>query len=113
MLTSLNLRMCNLSDAGLAFLAMASPSLQTLNLGWCQQLTDVGIASLSIGVPKLKRLDLTYCHKITDRSLTTLSSFLELERLSLVSFALLYCISLRWLAFLRNYLHAICNLGGL
>jgi F-box and leucine-rich repeat protein 1 (S-phase kinase-associated protein 2) len=39
--------------------------LQSLNLGWCEQVSDVGVMSLAYGCPDLRTLDLSGCVLIT------------------------------------------------
>jgi len=39
--------------------------LQSLNLGWCEQVSDVGVMSLAYGCPDLRTLDLCGCVLIT------------------------------------------------
>lgn len=39
--------------------------LQSLNLGWCENVGDVGVMSLAYGCPDLRTLDLCGCVCIT------------------------------------------------
>ena len=39
--------------------------LQTLNLGWCENVGDLGVTSLAYGCPDLRALDLCGCVLIT------------------------------------------------
>lgn len=39
--------------------------LQSLNLGWCEDITDKGVTSLASGCPDLRALDLCGCVLIT------------------------------------------------
>ncbi len=39
--------------------------LQSLNLGWCEDVTDKGVTSLASGCPDLRALDLCGCVLIT------------------------------------------------
>ena len=39
--------------------------LQSLNLGWCENVSDVGVMSLAYGCPDLRTLDLCGCVLIT------------------------------------------------
>lgn len=44
--------------------------LQSLNLGWCDNVSDVGVMSLAYGCPDLRTLDLCGCVRITGISYT-------------------------------------------
>jgi F-box and leucine-rich repeat protein 1 (S-phase kinase-associated protein 2) len=39
--------------------------LQSLNLGWCENVSDVGVMSLAYGCPDIRTLDLCGCVCIT------------------------------------------------
>ena len=39
--------------------------LQSLNLGWCENVGDVGVISLAAGCPDLRTVDLCGCVRIT------------------------------------------------
>lgn len=39
--------------------------MQTLNLGWCENVSDVGVMSLANGCPDLRIVDLCGCVLIT------------------------------------------------
>lgn len=39
--------------------------MQSLNLGWCDNVSDVGVMSLAYGCPDLRTLDLCGCVLIT------------------------------------------------
>lgn len=41
--------------------------LQSLNLGWCEDVGDVGVMSLAHGCPDLRTLDLCGCICITGK----------------------------------------------
>lgn len=49
--------------------------LQSLNLGWCEQVSDVGVMSLAYGCPDLRTLDLCGCVLITGISFKTAALF--------------------------------------
>lgn len=42
--------------------------LQSVNLGWCENVSDVGVMSLAYGCPDLRTLDLCGCVLITGTS---------------------------------------------
>ena len=46
--------------------------LQSVNLGWCENVSDVGVMSLAYGCPDLRSLDLCGCVLITGTSLDEL-----------------------------------------
>ncbi|GLT74867.1 hypothetical protein SLA2020_466330 [Shorea laevis] len=48
--------------------------LQSLNLGWCDNVGDVGVMSLAYGCPDLRSLDLCGCVRITDDSVIALAT---------------------------------------
>ncbi|KAJ6954199.1 F-box protein SKP2A-like isoform X2 [Populus alba x Populus x berolinensis] len=48
--------------------------LQSLNLGWCENVGDVGVMSLAYGCPDLRTLDLCGCVCITDDSVIALAN---------------------------------------
>ena len=39
--------------------------LQSLNLGWCDNVSDAGVMSLAVGCPDLRTVDLCGCVLIT------------------------------------------------
>lgn len=61
--------------------------LQTLNLGWCENVSDVGVMSLANGCPDLRSVDLCGCVLITGISYLWVTKwrFLHCQRLSFVS----------------------------
>ena len=96
-LSNLKFNECReVTDAGLGFLAINCPNLQTLDLrayekitdqglakltlakltslilDYCKEITDKGLAFLAINSPKLQFLELAYCEKITDQGLAQL-----------------------------------------
>lgn len=50
--------------------------LQSVNLGWCENVTDVGVMSLAHGCPDLRTLDLCGCVLITGTSLNSINKFI-------------------------------------
>ncbi|XP_044511348.1 F-box protein SKP2B-like [Mangifera indica] len=61
--------------------------LQSLNLGWCENVGDIGVMSLAYGCPDLRSLDLCGCVHITDDSVIALAN----RCLHLRSLGLYYC----------------------
>ncbi|KHG19585.1 F-box SKP2A -like protein [Gossypium arboreum] len=61
--------------------------LQSLNLGWCDNVGDLGVMSLAYGCHDLRCLDLCGCVRITDDSVIALAN----ECLHLRSLGLYYC----------------------
>ncbi|PNX93505.1 F-box protein skp2a-like, partial [Trifolium pratense] len=53
------------SDTALQAIGHYCNELQSLNLGWCEQVSDVGVMSLAYGCPDLRTLDLCGCLLIT------------------------------------------------
>lgn len=43
--------------------------LQSLNLGWCENVGDDGVTSLAAGCPDLRTLDLCGCVRITGKKI--------------------------------------------
>jgi len=50
--------------------------LETLNLGWCENVGDLGVTSLAYGCPELRALNLCGCVLITGISWKTYWSLL-------------------------------------
>ncbi|XBJ25645.1 F-box protein SKP2A-like [Triticum dicoccoides] len=88
-LKSLNLCGCGkaATDESLQAIAQNCGHLQTLNLGWCDNVTDEGVTSLASGCPDLRALDLCGCVLITDESVIALASGCPYLR----SLGLYYC----------------------
>ncbi|XP_057792263.1 F-box/LRR-repeat protein 3 [Salvia miltiorrhiza] len=83
-LRDLNLDKClNISDAGLAKVAVGCPELRSLSLRWCFGVTDIGIQLLSNKCLHLKRLDISYL-KVSSESLRWISEMERLETLQMV-----------------------------
>lgn len=63
MLSSMNVYLVsiNLMQA----IAQNCGQLQSLNLGWCDNITDKGVTSLASGCPDLRAVDLCGCVLIT------------------------------------------------
>lgn len=73
-LQSLNLGWCeNVSDHGVTSLAYGCPDLRTLDLCGCVRITDDSVVALANGCPHLRSLGLYYCQNITDRAMYSLA----------------------------------------
>lgn len=60
-LKELNLDKClNVSDVGLAKVAIGCPKLEKLTLKWCFEITDMGVEFLSKKCSELRNLDISY-----------------------------------------------------
>ncbi|GFP80232.1 F-box protein skp2a [Phtheirospermum japonicum] len=75
------------TDRALKAIGYNCNKLQTLNLGWCDQVGDEGVKSLAYGCPDLRALDLCGCVLITDESIIALAS----NCLHLRSLGLYFC----------------------
>ncbi|KAK6939960.1 Leucine-rich repeat [Dillenia turbinata] len=75
------------SDKALQAIAYNCSRLQSLNLGWCENVSDAGVMSLAYGCPDLRALDLCGCVLITDESVIALAN----GCLHLRSLGLYYC----------------------
>ena len=62
------------TDRALQAIARNCGQLQSLNLGWCEDVTDKGVTSLASGCPDLRALDLCGCVLITDESVIALAT---------------------------------------
>ncbi|KAD4386303.1 hypothetical protein R6Q59_009555 [Mikania micrantha] len=89
-----NLKILNLcgcvkaaSDKTLKAIGYNCGQLQSLNLGWCEEVGDVGVMSLAYGCHELRALDLCGCVLITDESVIALAN----NCLHLRSLGLYYC----------------------
>ncbi|KAL5701063.1 hypothetical protein ACHQM5_026442 [Ranunculus cassubicifolius] len=74
----------DVTDVGLAAIAVGCVKLEKLNLKWCMEITDLGIELLSKKCTNLKSLDISYL-KVTNRSLDSISALRKLESLSMVA----------------------------
>lgn len=75
------------TDCALQAIGRNCSQLQSLNLGWCENVGDVGVLSLAYGCPDLRTLDLCGCVCITDDSVIALAY----RCLHLRSLGLYYC----------------------
>ncbi|KAG2243729.1 hypothetical protein Bca52824_094431 [Brassica carinata] len=57
--------------------------MQSVNLGWCENISDDGVMSLAYGCPDLRTLDLFGCVLITDESVVALANSVHLRSLGL------------------------------
>ncbi|XVE60216.1 hypothetical protein DITRI_Ditri05aG0110100 [Diplodiscus trichospermus] len=75
------------TDRALQAIGRNCNMLQSLNLGWCENVGDLGVMSLAYGCPALRCLDLCGCVLITDDSVIALAN----KCLHLTSLGLYYC----------------------
>ncbi|GMI82960.1 hypothetical protein like AT1G21410 [Hibiscus trionum] len=75
------------TDRALQAIGRNCNMLQSLNLGWCDNVGDIGVMSLAYGCPDLRCVDLCGCVRITDDSVIALAS----KCLRLRSLDLYYC----------------------
>ncbi|XVF41837.1 hypothetical protein PTKIN_Ptkin01aG0312700 [Pterospermum kingtungense] len=73
-----------LSDVGLAKIAVGCLKLEKLSLKWCMEITDLGVDLLCKKCVDLTYLDVSYL-KVTNRSLHSITSLLKLEVLGLTA----------------------------
>ncbi|KAI5597470.1 hypothetical protein POPTR_002G074700v4 [Populus trichocarpa] len=62
------------TDRALQAIGRNCSQLQSLNLGWCENVSDVGVMSLAYGCPDIRTLDLCGCVCITDDSVIALAN---------------------------------------
>ncbi|XP_030501294.2 F-box protein SKP2B [Cannabis sativa] len=75
------------TDRALQAIGRYCNQLQSLNLGWCDNVSDVGVMSLAYGCPDLRTVDLCGCVLITDDSVIALAN----RCVHLRSLGLYYC----------------------
>ncbi|KAK9080741.1 hypothetical protein SSX86_000499 [Deinandra increscens subsp. villosa] len=75
------------SDKALKAIGCNCGQLQSLNLGWCEEVGDAGVMSLAYGCHDLRSLDLCGCVLITDESVIALANNCQNIR----SLGLYYC----------------------
>ncbi|XVE63090.1 hypothetical protein DITRI_Ditri06bG0171900 [Diplodiscus trichospermus] len=73
-----------LSDVGLARIAVGCLKLEKLSLKWCMEITDLGVDLLCKKCVDLKYLDLSYL-EVTNESLHSIASLLKLEFLDMMA----------------------------
>ncbi|KAF9687134.1 hypothetical protein SADUNF_Sadunf02G0062200 [Salix dunnii] len=62
------------TDRALQAIGRNCSQLQSLNLGWCENVGDDGVRSLAYGCPDIRTLDLCGCVCITDESVIALAN---------------------------------------
>ncbi|XP_044500507.1 F-box/LRR-repeat protein 3 isoform X2 [Mangifera indica] len=83
-LSELKMDKClNVTDVGLAKIAIGCLNLERLSLKWCLEISDLGIDLLCKKCQNLKSLDLSYL-KVTSDSLRSIATLPYLEDLALV-----------------------------
>ncbi|KAG9459428.1 hypothetical protein H6P81_003936 [Aristolochia fimbriata] len=73
----------DITDVGLAKIAVGCQRLEKLSLKWCLEISDLGLDLLSKKCRDLKFLDISYL-KISNKSLQSISSLRKLESLFMV-----------------------------
>ncbi|GLT79030.1 hypothetical protein SLA2020_505410 [Shorea laevis] len=86
----------NLSDVGLAKIAVRCERLECLSLKWCMEITDLGIGLLCKKCVDLKSLDISYL-KVRNESLRSIASLKKLEVLAMVGCPLVDDFGLQFL----------------
>ncbi|KAJ0079812.1 hypothetical protein Patl1_22337 [Pistacia atlantica] len=86
----------NVTDVGLAKIAVGCANLERLSLKWCLEISDLGIDLLCKKCQDLKFLDLSYL-KVTSDSLCSISTLPNLEDLAMVGCPLVDDIGLQFL----------------
>ncbi|KAL8130510.1 hypothetical protein V2J09_019665 [Rumex salicifolius] len=96
-LRDLRLDKCsNVTDVGLAHIAVGCSGLERLSLKWCLEITDLGIDLLTKKCLKLKFLDISYL-EVTSESLRSISCLEKLEGLVMVGCSTVDDAGLRFL----------------
>ncbi|XP_022747132.1 F-box/LRR-repeat protein 3-like [Durio zibethinus] len=85
-----------LSDVGLAKIAVACLKLEKLSLKWCMEITDLGVDLLCKKCLDMKYLDVSYL-KVTNESLYSIASLLKLEVLGLMACPLIDDVGLQFI----------------
>ncbi|XWS42358.1 hypothetical protein CRYUN_Cryun16bG0007700 [Craigia yunnanensis] len=85
-----------LSDVGLAKIAVGCLKLEKLSLKWCMEITDLGVDLLCKKCVNLKYLDVSYL-KVTNESLHSIASLLKLEVLGLMACPLIDDVGLQFI----------------
>ncbi|XWS57477.1 hypothetical protein CRYUN_Cryun09bG0177500 [Craigia yunnanensis] len=89
-------RCLQLSDVGLANIAVGCLKLEKLSLKWCTEITDLGVDLLCKKCVDLKYLDVS-CLKVTNESLYSIASLLKLEVLGLMACPLIDDVGLKFI----------------
>jgi hypothetical protein len=83
-LEDVDISYCNsITDQALIAFGTNSKSLRALNIAGLGHITDIGITALAEGCRALKKLNLTACNKVTNLGLQSLSHLIKLESLNL------------------------------
>lgn len=98
-LSSLKLGIClNITDRGIASVAMCCSKLKELDLYRSTGVTDLGISAIASGCPELEMINAAYCTSITDRALFCLSKCPNLQTLEIRGCLLVTSIGLASIA---------------
>ncbi|KAJ4841687.1 F-box protein skp2b [Turnera subulata] len=97
------------TDKALQAIGHNCSELQSLNLGWCEDVSDVGVMSLAYGCPDLRTVDLCGCVFITDDSVIALAT----RCLHLKSLGLYYCRNITDRAMYSLVHSRVKNKGGM
>ncbi|XP_058253009.1 uncharacterized protein fbxl9 isoform X1 [Hemibagrus wyckioides] len=91
-----------ISDKGVASVALHCPCLTSLALSGCSRLTDAGLARALPRLHRLQHLQLAYCDGITDRSLSLLVQ--HCKRLRTLDISMCRDITVTKVDFLQSHL---------
>ncbi|KAK3120669.1 hypothetical protein QOZ80_9AG0691710 [Eleusine coracana subsp. coracana] len=84
-ITDLVLDKClEVTDVGLAKVAVGCPGLERLSLRWCREISDIGVHLLANKCRNLRTVDVSYL-KVSNESLRSLSTLEKLQHLAMVS----------------------------
>ncbi|KAJ4719392.1 F-box/LRR-repeat 3-like protein [Melia azedarach] len=86
----------NLTDVGLAKIAVRCVNLERLSLKWCMEISDLGIDLLCKKCQDLKFLDVSYL-KLTSDSICSIATLPRLESLAMVGCQLVDDVGLQFL----------------
>ncbi|KAK2637717.1 hypothetical protein Ddye_025512 [Dipteronia dyeriana] len=86
----------NVTDVGLAKIAIGCVSLERLSLKWCMEITDLGIDLLCKKCQHLKFLDVSYL-KVTSDSISSIATLPLLEELAMVACPIVDDVGLQFL----------------
>ncbi|KAL5783857.1 hypothetical protein ACOSP7_008886 [Xanthoceras sorbifolium] len=86
----------NVTDVGLAKIAIGCVSLERLSLKWCMEITDLGIDLLCKKSQHLKSLDISYL-KVTSDSICSIATLPILENLAMIGCPLVDDVGLQYL----------------
>lgn len=103
-LTRINLTSCKHIDPFSIYYLKKLPSLDTLDLCYCDQINDLSLKIISDYLPNLKHLDLSYLSNITEEGLRHLLKLPELETVKVLG-----CFHIR--SYFWSYLGGFRNRG--